>query len=190
MDPTPAPCPLCQAVADPATGRCLCPPRPAAEGGSSHLLAKAEALFESYLAARVVHARRRAREARVAFLRDPRNRGKADALRDAEREAALLEFQLVEQTRKARQARAAVPEAVGTPAPAPVPSAEPPPPEPLAPEPPRARPEERACPRCGAAVPGAVAECRCGYSFARPEPGAEPMFLSEEELIALRRGVK
>lgn len=193
---TPAICPLCRAAADPATGRCHCPPdRPVADSGSPDLIAKAEALFESYLAARVVHARRRTRDAKVAYLRDPRNREKAEALRQAEREASLLEMQLVEQTRKTQQARNAVHDAGRPPAPpAGVPPAEPASVPALAPStgPAASRAEslERTCPRCAARAPGAVAECRCGYSFALAEPGAEPMFLSEDELLALRRGAK
>lgn len=193
MTSTPTPCPLCGAVADAGTGRCLCPSAaPDAERGSPGLLAKAESLFESYLAARVVHARRRAREAKVAFLRDPRNRKKGDALRHAEREVALLEVQLVEQTRKAQHARHAAQNVArpfaGTRSSAAEPASD-------AARAPSAQstairtvPAERECPRCAARVPGAIAECRCGYSFAMPKAGAEPMLPGDEESLALRRG--
>lgn len=181
------PCPVCRTAADPATGRCRCPGDPAqAKGGSPDLLAKAEALFESYLAARVVHARRRARDAKVALLRDPRSRDKIEALREAEREAAVLEMQLIEQTRKTQYARSAADDAVRASvtdaAPRPVSAAAASPSDSLA------AAKERECPRCAARVPGAVADCRCGFSFARAQGGAEPILLSEAELLALRRG--
>jgi hypothetical protein len=185
MTSTPAPCTVCGVAADPATGLCRCAPaRPGAASGSPHLLAKAESLFESYLAARVVHARRRARDTRVAFLRDPRNREKGEALRHAEREATLLEMQLLEQTRKAQHARNAAQSALRS-----------------APHDPESEPSPsaqasatrvaggvRECPRCAARIPGSTAACRCGYSFATEQGGAEPMLLSEEELLALRGG--
>lgn len=192
MTLTPISCPQCGAVVDAGTGRCLCPPvRPDTKTGSPDLLAKAESLFGSYLAARVVHARRRAREAKVAFLRDPRNREKSDAMRHAEREVELLEVQLVEQTRKAQHLRDGAQNAARPPA-APLPSIEPasgfarvPSTQTTAN---RTDPGERECPRCAARVPGAVAECRCGYSFTIPKTGAEPLLPSDEEVLALRRG--
>ncbi|BAU48822.1 hypothetical protein SVA_2272 [Sulfurifustis variabilis] len=189
MHPIPVPCPVCGAAADSATGRCLCPDaRPAVDSGSPHLLAKAESLFESYLAARVVHARRRAREAKVAFLREPRNREKGEALRHADREAALLEMQLVEQTRKAQQARDAARNLSPTPAAPSAPTASGSPPSPSASSANRADAGHRECPRCAARVPGAVAECRCGYEFAPADAGAGQVLLSEGDLRVPRGG--
>lgn len=182
-----SPCPHCHTIVDPDTGRCLCRPARQAGDGSPELLARAEALFESYLAARVVHARRRLNEAKAAFLRDPRNRAKAESFHAAEREVGLLEMQLVEQTRKTQHARSLA--RTATPLSS---SAGPPSP----PEPPvRSATDctgtrERDCPRCGARMPSAVAECRCGFVFEHTRTAAEPMFLGDEALLTSRRGTK
>lgn len=74
-------------------------------GTTGPLLAQAESLFESYLAARLVRARRNLTEAKIALLRDPRSKDKRDALLRAESEAQRLELQLLEQARRAAKAR-------------------------------------------------------------------------------------
>jgi hypothetical protein len=83
---------------------------------SSTLVAQAEAVFESYLAARVVNARRELTSAKVALLRDPRNRARLEAIRHAETDVEKLQAQLVEQKRNAARARARIDHTSGPPA--------------------------------------------------------------------------
>lgn len=128
------------------TGQCRActPPAP---------VSQAEALFVSYLAARIVHARHRLQTAQEDAGRDPRNRAKLDAISRAEDEVRRLQAQLIaetherqrelraiEQHRFLAQQRQATANAVASTA------------------------AERRCPRCASALPGAVRECRCGYA--------------------------
>ncbi|HEY8554775.1 MAG TPA: hypothetical protein VIL43_09585 [Burkholderiales bacterium] len=198
-----AKCPQCGTVPDPQTGRCLCPQtaEPTSTPGSGTLLAQAEALFETYLAARLVRARRQVTAAKVALLREPRNRTRLEELRRAEQEVERLQAQLVEQVRRTAQARAAERQDTATAAPTEPPAG-------VQAEPTEsfralqaaraeeiaasrfaegARADERTCPSCGARAPGDARICGCGYTFASDnEVVAEP-FLTEEELAALRR---
>jgi hypothetical protein len=161
-------------------------------------------LFESYLAARLLRARRNLTAAKVALLRDPRNITKREALIKTDAETQKLEAQLLEQTRRAAAARENArnqrPEAASTPSSlVNIASAQ-------ATEDFRVlqaakagmsvnaavdqRSErlsnDRDCPRCGVRVVGEPVACRCGYTFfPRSEVVAEP-FLSPEELAALR----
>lgn len=91
-------CPHCHATHTPAAA-CV---RAAAP---TTLLAQAELLFESYLAARLVRARRNLTKAKVEFLRDPRNPERHDALVRAESEAQRLHTQLLDQARRAARLR-------------------------------------------------------------------------------------
>ena len=137
-------CPLC---AGPLTLDGRGPRCPEHVSHSAELVAKAEALFASYLAARIVHARRVAKTARIELLRNPRDRDKAQALRQAEQEVERLQAQLVVQTRASEQARRLADQSrTGTTSSGSTAAA------------------ERACPRCGSQMPGAVNQCRCGYT--------------------------
>ncbi|HEX7043760.1 MAG TPA: hypothetical protein VF203_04005 [Burkholderiales bacterium] len=199
-----AKCPRCSTVPDPQTGRCLCPEpvEPVSAPRSGALLAQAEALFETYLAARLVRARRQVTAAKVALLREPRSRTRLEELRRAEQEVERLQAQLVEQVRRTAQARAGEPRDAANTAPAEPPAGA------------QAEPtesfralqaakaeeiaasrlaegthaDERECPNCGARVPGEAWICGCGYAFraAGDEVAAEP-FLTDEELAALRQ---
>lgn len=194
------PCPICNTVPNHETGRCRCPrpsdnriPTPSLS--SSALVAQAESLFESYLAARLVRARRALTVAKVALLRDPRDHAKLEALRTAELETQKLHSQLLEQIRRAAQireraasegetsvasaqatedfrtAQAAKAEAIYQPQ--------------EATESLRClRPDARECPSCGERLPGDAVVCECGYEFAQ-DMVAEP-FLTDEEVAALR----
>jgi hypothetical protein len=205
-----APCPICKTIPNPETGRCRCPPTPGrwiptANLSSDTLVTQAESLFENYLAARLVRARRALTNAKVTMLRDPRNRAKLEALRAAEVETEKLQAQLLEQTRKVAAAR----ERTAGSAPAPreeqasAESSEATPdfrmvqaakadavyqPEPANNERDElSRQDDRDCPQCGARLPGDIAVCACGYDFLAPGRSmvAEP-FLTAEEVAALR----
>lgn len=200
-------CPRCHATPDPATGLCGCPApatqvEPAADYSSGALVAQAESLFETYLAARLVRARRQLTQAKVALLRDPRNRARLEELRRTEQETRRLQAQLVEQARKVAEAKEQVRAGAATPTP-----------ETIAAQPTedfralqaaraeqavsaaatqlerRSRPDDRDCPECARRLPGETTRCPCGYRFAADDVVAEP-FLSEEELAALRHTVK
>jgi hypothetical protein len=191
-------CPQCHAShasASPCVGV-------AREITSGPLMAQAESLFESYLAARLLRSRRNLTVAKVTLLRDPRSRAKRDALLRVEAETQTLQTQLLEQTRRAARARehakvaahveSLSAELVSTP------SAR-------ATEDFRAlqaakadntmrstvphgysRPDDRECPRCGNRTSADHTVCRCGHRFvAGNESRAEP-FLSDEEAAALR----
>lgn len=128
---------------------------PAASGHVS----PAEALFISYLAARIVHARQRLQAAQADGCRDPHNRAKLDAIRRADEELRRLQNQLAVETaerqrefRAAEQARFLVEHRQAT-ADAVAPAG------------------ERRCPRCAGLMPGAVQTCRCGYTI---EPATGP----------------
>lgn len=207
-------CPRCRAVLDPATGLCGCPAA-AREAATSldyspapgALVAQAELLFETYLAARLVRARRQVKAAKVALLRDPRARIKLDELRRAEQETERLQAQLLEQARKAAQTREqnrARPLAV-PPAPEPEESVHTRPTERFREAQAakaedaydaaglgrRSRPDDRDCPRCGGHVSGDSTACACGYQFIASDASVvvEP-FLTDEEITALRKTVK
>lgn len=95
-----APCPHC--------GARHAPPAPCVRAETSTvgpLMAQAESLFESYLAARLVRARRNLTSTKVALLRDPRSREKRDQLLRAEAETEKLQAQLLDQVRRATLAR-------------------------------------------------------------------------------------
>lgn len=171
---------------------------------SGPLMAQAESLFESYLAARLVRARRNLTEAKVALLRDPRNRDKRAALFRVAAEAQRLETQLLEQARRAAHARESAP---GNQFPRPAAS-----PEPTsahssqatedfrklqaakagvslisrASAPDGVRAGYRDCPRCGARLTSHASTCGCGHQFAPRQDGIAEPFLSEAELAALR----
>ncbi|HLF23512.1 MAG TPA: hypothetical protein VI565_06265, partial [Burkholderiales bacterium] len=102
-------CPICKTIPDRESGRCRCPRIPGHQVPtprlSSTLVSQAESLFESYLAARLVRARRALTVAKVTMLRDPRNRSKLEALRAAETETQKLQAQLLEQSRRVAAAR-------------------------------------------------------------------------------------
>jgi hypothetical protein len=185
--------------------RCRTNHEPSAACAPGTLVAQAESLFESYLAARLLRARRNLTAAKVALLRDPRNITKREALIKTDSETQKLEAQLLEQTRRAAAARENArnqrPEAASTPSsPVNIASAQ-------ATEDFRVlqaakagmsvnsvvdaqrsgqSSDDRDCPRCGVRVVGEPLACRCGYTFfPRNEVVAEP-FLSPEELAALR----
>lgn len=189
----------------PLCPRCRTNHEPAAPCSPGTLAAQAESLFESYLAARVLRARRNLSAAKVALLRDPRNAAKREALLKAAAETQRLDAQLLDQARRAAAAREAARNqrsaAVSAPSsPVVAISAQ-------ATEDFRVlqaakagmslssaaeteqnlhTPADRACPRCGLRAAGEPVACRCGYTFfPRQDAGAEP-FLSAEELMALR----
>lgn len=184
--------------------RCRTEHEPAAACAPGSLVAQAESLFESYLAARLLRARRNLSAAKVALLRDPRSAAKRDVLLKAQAATQKLEAQLLDQARRAAAAREDARNQRSAPAPAPDASV-----VTFSRQPtedfrvlqaakagmslsagaeadanvPRAG---RECPRCGVHVPGEPTACRCGYTFfPRQDIGAEP-FLSAEELAALR----
>lgn len=190
-------CPICKTIPDRESGRCRCPripghhvPMPSL---SPNLVSQAESLFESYLAARLVRARRALTDAKVTMLRDPRNRTKLQALRTAEVETEKLQAQLLDQSRRVAAAReqqerqasheatedfrtkqAAKADAVVEPR--------------DADERKRlSRAEDRECPNCGERHRSDTSVCVCGYNFLAPDQNliAEP-FLTAEEVAALR----
>lgn len=139
----------CRQCSQPLDADGTCPACSGRVSTSSHLVAKAEALFVSYLAARVVHARQRLKLAQRELANDPRNRARIEAVRRADDEITRLQTQLLTQTREAQRAQRAAEQArflageIDAPAVSPG--------------------GERKCPRCGSAMPGAVNHCRCGY---------------------------
>lgn len=203
-------CPHCQAIPDSATGLCRCPataraPTAPLDLSSGALVAQAERLFETYLAARLVRARRQLQAAKTALRRDARKRAHLDELRRAEQETERLQAQVLEQARKAAQAREQQP--------APAPRARPAPAAAGAVASEhfrtlqaakaeeaydacgalgrRSRPDHRDCPRCGARIAGESEACVCGHRFAANDAAvlAEP-FLSDSEIAALRKAIK
>ena len=139
---SPPTCPTCSSLLD-TNGACAaCDAR----ASSSELVARAEALFVSYLAARIVHARQHLKQAQRGLFGDPRSRARVDAVKRAEQELARLQAQLVAQTRESQRAQRAAEQIRlrgGDRA--------------------RIATADRRCPRCGGSMPGAVAHCRCGY---------------------------
>lgn len=204
-----ATCAVCDTAPDPVSGLCLCAKTAMERAApvnfsSSALVAQAETLFETYLAARLVRARRHLTFAKVALLRDPRNRAKLEELRRAETEAEQLQAQLIEQARKTAQARdrrSHGGEASAPTAPDSTISAEATqdfratqavraeeiyPSSDASQFGRRSRPDDRDCPNCGSQVPGEETACSCGYQFtAGPDLAAES-FLTDEELAVLR----
>lgn len=183
-----------------STGRDAGPDRtnaPAPAFSNGGLVAQAESLFETYLAARLVRARRNVTNAKVTLLRDPRSRPKLDLLRRAEDEAEKLQAQLLEQARRlayvrngnvAPDAAPAEPSEQATPGFRTIQAARAA--EILQNTDPmqrQSRPDDRHCPRCAATVSGEASVCGCGYQFVplRLDVSAEP-FLTQEELAALR----
>lgn len=160
-------CPRCANPVD-ANGACASCPSPTGE-----LVAKAEALYVSYLAARIVHARQRLKAAQRELLNEPRNRVRMDAVKRIEEEVLRLQNQLVAQTRESQRAQRAVEQSRflgGDAASKPSPSA------------------ERKCPRCGGSMPGAVAHCRCGYVVDTPLDGRPALFSKEPDTITGKPG--
>lgn len=183
-----------------ACPRCRTHHEPSDACSPGTLVTQAESLFESYLAARLLRARRNLSAAKVTLLRDPCNDAKREALLKAEAEARKLDVQLLEQARRVSAAREdARNQRVAAASPAHASSAQ-------ATEDFRvlqaakagmslstnarssrqAQPDKRDCPRCGSHVSHETKACRCGYTFfPRKDIVAEP-FLSEEELAVLR----
>ena len=143
---SPPTCPTCSSLLD-ANGACaVCGTR----ASSGDLVAKAEALFVSYLAARIVHARQHLKQVQRELIGDPRSRARSDAVKRAEQELVRLQAQLVAQTRESQRAQRAAEQARFLDSgPASATTAD--------------STGERKCPRCGGSMPGAVANCRCGY---------------------------
>lgn len=208
-------CPDCLSTPDPVTGLCLCPQT--ATDGASPLspssgpsVAQAESLFETYLEARLLRARRSLKRAKAALLREPRNRATLDQARYAEIEAERLRVQLAEQARRIAQGRDGTNGNLD-------PAARSDDPMALlsahategfraaqaaraevsylavAPTPlgRRSLPEERRCPQCGNPVLGEATGCECGHRFDRSDRrAAAESVLSSEEFAALCRGLK
>jgi hypothetical protein len=169
-------CPSCQSPIDLLLAQCRCPAptRPSAER-----VAQAETVFESYLAARVVRARRDVTAAKIALLRDPRNRTRLKALHHAQAEAEQLQAQLSEQTHKAVQARApagALEDLANTGQT-----------QPANVRPERLQQDMRHCPRCGRQLPGSTGNCGCAQLLAHDATHLTASFLNEADLLALRQ---
>jgi hypothetical protein len=169
---------------------------------SGPLVAQAESLFESYLAARLVRSRRNLTVAKVALLRDPRSSEKRDALLRTEAETQTLQTQLLEQARRTAPARERAKIAAHL--------------ESLSAESAsatsaratddfrtlqaakadntvrsnasdgRSRPDDRECPRCGDRMSADHTVCRCGHRFTAGNKSRAEPFLSDEEAAALR----
>lgn len=109
-------CPSCAATLPAGTQQCECGYRfdsdetPAVRP-VGELLAKAEALYESYLNARVGRARNILNAARLDLKRDPRDRDKMAQVKRAERELWVLETELAIQIAKTSDARKKVKQA-------------------------------------------------------------------------------
>lgn len=103
-------CPHCRSVLAQEIEVCGCghkfSDKMSADMPSSHLVAQAEALYESHLRARLQRATRTARFAKMDLLRDPRDPVKTNQLREAEKEMRLLETQLMIQSARVAEARA------------------------------------------------------------------------------------
>lgn len=102
METKPQLCPLCGAPTNVGTARCRCTASSATQAAptnTNELVAQADALYASYLAARIVRARRAIKTAKIELLRDPRNRHKAQALKVAEENGAILKNKLLAHTR-------------------------------------------------------------------------------------------
>jgi len=109
-------CPSCAATLPTGTQQCECGYRfdsdeTAAVRPVGELLAKAEALYESYLNARVGRARNILNAAKLDLKRDPRNRDMMAQVKRAEREFWVLETELAIQIAKTADARKKVKQA-------------------------------------------------------------------------------
>lgn len=134
----------------------------------ANLAAKAEALFVSYLAARIVHARQRLKLAQRELANDPRNRARADAVARAEDEVTRLQTQLLAQTREAQRVQRAAEQAQFLTRAADAAALDVTP-----------NASDRKCPRCGNAMPGAVNSCRCGYTVETSTANTVSLFAHE-----------
>lgn len=150
-----------------------------AQSSAPSLVSQAEALFVSYLAARIVHARQRLQAAQEDSRGDPRSRAKTETLRRAEEEVLRLQNQLVAETRErqrelraAEQQRFLVEHRDATAAAVAAP------------------PSVRRCPRCAGELPGAVQHCRCGYAVEPHVPAAAGHALAEADTPRLTKDVK
>jgi len=184
-------CPACAGPLDTeGTCRACAAPEPVS---SEKLIAQAEALFSSYLAARIVRARRAVKAAKLELLEDPRDREKAAAVRAAEDEAQRLQGQLVVHTRARQQADDARASVDATES-----ATEPPAQNPAATLPTAdavtvqstSTSHDRQCPRCGIRLPGGIAQCRCGYAFEAAASALPSMFLTAAEIAAARSSGK
>ncbi len=105
-------CPLCASPAALGAARCACGHPLAVDSVDAHppeeLYAQAEALYQTYLAARVVRAQEAVRTAKVDVIHDPRDRTKALELKRAEEAFQILQAELSVQTIKTEQARRAL----------------------------------------------------------------------------------
>lgn len=163
-------CSQCQKPLDSA-GQCYMCDAPAPR--ASQLVAQAEALFVSYLAARIVHARHRLKAMQRELLGDPRDRARGEAVKRAQEEVQRLQNQLVAQTRESQRAQRAVEQArFLTDQQASVIEA------PTAPH-----ATERKCPRCGGGLPGAVNHCRCGYVIETPLDAGPALFTAAGDTV-------
>jgi len=102
-------CPECNAAVPATLPRCACGHQfePAADRPRPHgeLTAKAEALYESYLRARVTRAQKALSTAKLDLKRHPGNRNLRDEVKRAEQELWVLQTDLSIQTIKAAEAR-------------------------------------------------------------------------------------
>jgi hypothetical protein len=102
-------CPQCRAILTAETVYCACGYRfesdTAEERPSSELVARAEALYELHLRARLQRGLRAARFAKVDVLRDPHSPVKTAQLQEAEKEIKLLKIQVTIQSKRADAAR-------------------------------------------------------------------------------------
>lgn len=137
----------------------------------ANLTAKAEALFVSYLAARIVHARQRVKMAQRELADDPRNRSRAEAVDRAEDEVTRLQTQLLAQAREAQRAQRAAEQAQFLTGATAVVETDAAPSNP-----------DRKCPRCGNSMPGAVNNCRCGYTVETAAANTVSLFPQEPGL--------
>lgn len=115
-------CPECRARLAAETTRCACgyvaASAPGAEGGVENLVIKAERLYENYLSARVMRARKAVIDMRARRLQNVRDEALLHQLRTAEKELRALEMQLIAQNAKADEAKAgadAITEPLATP---------------------------------------------------------------------------
>lgn len=172
-----SPTTLCAQCTQPLAADGTCPACRDLASRPTNLAAKAEALFVSYLAARIVHARQRLKQAQRELASDPRNRTRADAVARAEDEIARLQTQLLAQTREARQAQRAAEQARFLASTSDAPATTP-----------TAIDSERKCPRCGISMPGAVNRCRCGYTVETSVANTASLLATEPLLARTKPG--
>lgn len=111
-------CPQCRALLAGDAQSCVCGYRfeTPESNRPTNLLAQAEELYETHLRARLQRAVRAVKLAKVDLLRDPGNPEMKRQLREAEKEASILETQIAAQVARVADVRA-VAEIIG-PAPA------------------------------------------------------------------------